>query len=102
MPWQINGVKMSNEIDFSSPISFLESMRLKHYETPTDFTYDMQEQVELCERIVNKQKQEIDILKERIYELQLFVQDRIDEFEDDKYNRPNYYYKALNLINNQL
>lgn len=47
-------------IDMSSPIKFLRTMRLSHYEIPSDFMLDMHDQLDKLEQELQKTREQLD------------------------------------------
>lgn len=47
-------------IDMSSPIKFLRTMRLSHYEIPSDFMLDMHDQLDKLEQELQKTREQLE------------------------------------------
>lgn len=52
-------LKEKMSIDMSSPIKFLRTMRLSHYEIPSDFMLDMHDQLDKLEQELQKTKAQL-------------------------------------------
>jgi hypothetical protein len=70
-------LKEKMSIDMSSPIKFLRTMRLSHYEIPGDFVLDMHDQLDELE-------QELQKTREQLEKAQSFISDFKDIFEQEK------------------
>ena len=52
-------LKEKMSIDMSSPIKFLRTMRLSHYEIPSDFMLDMHDQLDKLEQELQKTREQL-------------------------------------------
>lgn len=73
--------KMS--IDMSSPIKFLRTMRLSHYEIPSDFMLDMHDQLDKLEQELQKTREQLS----ESNELLCFICRKLDEAVFDRQDK---------------
>lgn len=81
-------LKEKMSIDMSSPIKFLRTMRLSHYEIPSDFMLDMHDQLDKLEQELQKTREQLEKAVEIIeFYLSKDLSDCIFESDEDRHRQ---------------